>query len=110
MAGNTTASNISEIDTGVNYVSGTNSSGLDVVSLWTDGTTSLVLLAYAPGTHDCWSIIDLKAPSSTVWGGLGMGTYCARDAGVAASDCVAKRTAPTTGTLTGPQTGGFPSA
>ena len=62
-AGNTTVSNISEIDTGVNYVSGTNSSGLNVVSLWTDGSTSLVMSAYAPGTHDCWSIIDLKAPA-----------------------------------------------
>jgi len=63
-------SNISDIDTGVNYVSGSNSSGLNVVSLWTDGSTSLVMSAYSPGTHDCWSIIDLKAPSSTVWGGL----------------------------------------
>ena len=85
----------------MNYVSGSNSSGLNVVSLWTDGSTSLVLSAYVPGTHDCWSIIDLKAPSSTVWGGLGMGTYYARDAGVAAGDCVASSTAPTTGTLTG---------
>jgi len=110
VAGNPAVSDISEIDTGVNYVSGTNSSGLRVVSLWTDGSTSLVLSAYAPGTHDCWSIIDLKAPSSTVWGGLGMGTWYARDAGVAAGDCVAKGTAPTTGTLTGPQQGGFPRA
>ncbi|MGD0442294.1 MAG: prepilin-type N-terminal cleavage/methylation domain-containing protein [Acidimicrobiales bacterium] len=109
VSGNPNVSNISEIDTGVNYVSGTNSSGLNVVSLWTDGSTSLVLSAYAPGTHDCWSIIDLKAPSSTVWGGLGMGTWYARDAGVAPGDCMAKGTAPTVGTLTGPQQGGFPS-
>src|SRR5208283_1246055 len=54
VAGNPNVSNISEIDTGVNYVSGTNSSGLRVVSLWTDGSTSLVMSAYAPGTHDCW--------------------------------------------------------
>ena len=73
----------------MNYASGSNSSGLNVVSLWTDGSTSLVLSAYAPGTHDCWSIIDLKAPA-TVWGGLDMGTYYARDAGVAAGDCVAR--------------------
>ncbi|MGD0945493.1 MAG: prepilin-type N-terminal cleavage/methylation domain-containing protein [Acidimicrobiales bacterium] len=109
-AGNPTVSNISDIDTGVNYVSGTNSSGLNVVSLWTDGSTSLVMSAYAPGTHDCWSIVDLKAPSSTVWGGLGMGTYYALDAGVPAGDCVATGTLPTTGTVTGPQQGGFPSA
>ena len=99
----TTVSNISEIDTGVNYVSGTNSSGLRVVSLWTDGSTSLVLSAYAPGTHDCWSVIDLKAPA-TIWGqSLDLGTYYARDAGVAPGDCVAKGTAPTVGTLSGPQ-------
>ncbi len=40
----------------------------------------------------------------------GANAYYALDAGVAASDCVAKGTAPTAGTLTGPQTGGFPSA
>ena len=94
----------------MNYVSGTNSSGLNVVSLWTDGSTSLVMSAYAPGTHDCWSIIDLKAPV-TIWGqSLDMGTYYALDADVAAGDCVATGAAPTTGTLTGPQQGGFPSA
>jgi len=109
VAGNPNVSNISEIDTGVNYVSGTNSSGLRVVSLWTDGSTSLVMSAYAPGTHDCWSIIDLKAPA-TIWGqSLDLGTYYARDASVAAGDCVAKGTAPTVGSVTGPQTGGFPS-
>jgi hypothetical protein len=109
--GNPAVSNISDIDTGVNYVSGTNSSGLNVVSLWTDGSTSLVLSAWAPGTHDCWSILDLKAPA-TIWGqSLGMGTYYALDANVAATDCVADgTTAPTAGTLTGPQQGGFPSA
>ena len=110
-AGNTTVSDISEIETGVNYVSGTNSSGLNVVSLWTDGSTSLVMSAYAPGTHDCWSILDLKAaPSSAVWGISATGTYYALDANVAANDCVASGKTPTTGTVTGPQTGGFPSA
>ena len=63
-AGNPAVSNISEIDTGANYVSGTNSSGLNVVSLGTDGSTSLVMSAYAPATHDCWTIIDLKAPAA----------------------------------------------
>ena len=111
VAGNTAVSNISDIDTGVNYVSGANSTGLNVVSLWTDGSTSLVMSAYAPGTHDCWTVIDLKGvPSSPVWGLSTMGTYYARDTGVAAGDCVASGTAPTTGTLTGPQEGGFPGS
>jgi hypothetical protein len=82
-----------------------------VVSLWTDKSTSLVLSAYSPATHDCWTVIDLKGvPSSPVWGLSAMGTYYARDAGVAASDCLASGTTPTPGTLTGPQTGGFPSS
>jgi type IV pilus assembly protein PilA len=111
VAGNTDVSNISQIDTGVNYVSGANSTGLNVVSLWTDKSTSLVLSAYSPATHDCWTVIDLKGvPSSPVWGLSAMGTYYARDAGVAASDCLASGTTPTPGTLTGPQTGGFPSS
>ena len=111
VAGNTDVSNISQIDTGVNYVSGANSTGLNVVSLWTDKSTSLVLSAYSPATHDCWTAIDLKGvPSSPVWGLSTMGTYYARDAGVGASDCVASGTTPTAGTVTGPQTGGFPSS
>jgi prepilin-type N-terminal cleavage/methylation domain-containing protein len=111
VAGNTDVSNISQIDTGVNYVSGTNSTGLNVVSLWTDKSTSLVLSAYSPATHDCWTVIDLKGvPSSPVWGLSAMGTYYARDAGVTAGDCMASGTTPTPGTLTGPQTGGFPSS
>ena len=107
-AGNPAVSNISEIDTGANYVSGTNSSGLNVVSLGTDGSTSLVMSAYAPATHDCWTIIDLKAPA-TIWGqSLDMGTYYALDANVAATDCEATNILPTTGTVTLPEQGGFP--
>ena len=107
-AGNPAVSNISEIDTGANYVSGTNSSGLNVVSLGTDGSTSLVMSAYAPATHDCWTIIDLKAPA-TIWGqSLDMGTYYALDANVEVTDCEATNILPTTGTVTLPEQGGFP--
>ena len=67
-AGNPAVSNISDIDTGVNYVSETNSSGLNVVSLWTDGSTSLVLSAYSPATHDCWTVIDLKGAQAHLSG------------------------------------------
>jgi type IV pilus assembly protein PilA len=106
----TTVSDISDIDTNLSYVSGTNSTGLNSVSLWTDGSTSLVLAAYSTGTRDCWYIIDLKA-ATTIWGAsLGVGTYYAVDSGVDATACVASGTAPGTGTVTGPQTGGFPSA
>ena len=108
----TAVSNISEIDTGMTYVSGVaaNSTGLNVVSLWTDGSSSLVLAAYSPGTKDCWFILELKA-TATIWGAsLNAGTYYALDAGVPAGACLASSTAPSTGTVTGPQTGGWPSA
>jgi len=75
-----------------------------------DGGTSLVMSAYAQGTHDFWSIIDLKAPA-TIWGqSLDMGTYYALDADVPAADYVASGATPTTSTVSGPQQGGFPSA
>jgi hypothetical protein len=80
------------------------------VSLYTDGSTSLVLSAYSPATHDCWTVMDLKAPA-TIWGqSLDMGTYYALDADVPAADCVASGTAPTAGTVSAPQTGGFPGS
>ncbi len=107
--GNAGVSDISAIDTGLTYVSGTaaNSTGLNVVSLWTDESNSLVMAAYSPGQRDCWYLIDLKAPSSTIWGGLGIGTWYSVDRGVDASTCVASST--NTGTAVTPQTGGWPS-
>ena len=112
--GNTAASSITAIDTGLTYVSGiaTNSTNENVVSLWTDGSSSLVLAAYSPGPKDCWYVIDLKLGSSTVWGGLAAGTYYAVDSGSDANHCVALGVAPppVAGTLVGPQTGSWPSA
>jgi len=108
--GSSTMSDISEIDTQLTYVSGiaANSTGLNVVSLWTNGLASLVLAAYAPGPKDCWFIIEMKG-QGTVWGKvLDPGTYYAVDPTVPASACVASDTAPTGATT--PQTGGFPSA
>ena len=106
----TAVSTISAIDTGLTYVSGTaaNSTNTNVVSLWTDGSSSLVLAAYSPGTKDCWYLLELKAPSTTVWRGLATGTWYSVASGVDASSCVAKGTTPT-GAVT-PQTGGWPSA
>lgn len=107
----TAVSNISAIDTGMTYVSGSNSTGLNVVSLWTDNSSSLVLSAFSPATKDCWYIVDMKTVTNSVWGlSLNPGTYYALDAGVTAADCTASVNKPSAGTLTGPQTGGFPSA
>jgi len=105
--GNPNISNISAVDTGMNFVSGSNSTGINSISLWTDNSTSLVLAAFSAGTKDCWYVIDLKAPSSTVWGGLGAGTYFAVDQGVGTAACIAQGTTPT-GAST-PQTGSWPA-
>ena len=109
-SGTTTVSNISAIDTGMTFVSGTaaNSSNVNVVSLWTDHSSSLVLAAYSPGSKDCWYIIELKAPA-TIWGiSLATGTWYSAVSDVDASACVAQGTPEPTGAVT-PQTGGWPS-
>jgi len=106
--GNQAVSNISAIDTGMDFVSGTNSTGINSVSLWTDGSTSLVLAAYSPGPRNCYYIIELKAPTTTVWGNLGTGTWYSVDPNVGPGACVASGTAP--GTAATPQNGSWPSA
>jgi len=107
MVGNTTVSTISAVDTGLSFVSGSNSTGQKVVSLWTDGSTSLVLAAYSAPTKECYYIIDLKAPV-TIWGAsLGTGTYYAVNQGVDTSTCAASSKAP--GGASTPQTGGWPA-
>jgi hypothetical protein len=106
---NTTASNIAEVDTNLTYVTGTNSTGPGSVSLWTENSTSLELATYAPGTKNCWYIIDLKAPSTTVWGmSLDATTYYSVNHVADATGCTADGTYPT-GAST-PQTRGFPHA
>jgi type IV pilus assembly protein PilA len=97
---------ISGQDNGMTFVSGP-SSAVNVISLWTDNSTSVVMASYSPGSKDCWYLIDLKAPSSTVWGGLSTGTYYSVDTDVASSACQASGTAP--GTASTPQTGGYPA-
>ena len=104
---NTTVSNISAVDTGLTFVSGTNSGAQNTISLWTDGSTSIVLAAFSPGVRDCWYLIDLKAPA-TIWGNsLGTGTYYAVNKGVAPGTCTASGTAPTGATT--PQSGSWPA-
>ena len=73
VGGNPNVSDISQIDTGLTFVSGSNSTNLNIVSLWTDGSSSLVLAAYAKGTRDCWYIIDLRTAGTGVWGGRATG-------------------------------------
>jgi type IV pilus assembly protein PilA len=100
-------SDISQQDNGISFVSAGPSTASNVVSIWTDNSSSVVMAAFSPGTKDCWYVIDLKAPSSTVWGGLGTGTYYAVDKNVDSSTCEASATAPATAST--PQTNGYPS-
>ena len=103
--GSNTVSDISQIDTNLTYTSGV-STGLNVISLWTDESSSIVLSAYAKGARDCWTIIDLKASGTTVWGVSTPGTYYAVTKGVASSSCLSGQAA-LAGAST-PQKGGFP--
>jgi type IV pilus assembly protein PilA len=104
--GSNTVSDISQIDTNLTYTSGV-STGLNVISLWTDESSSIVLSAYAKGAQDCWTIIDLKAQGTTVWGVANVGTYYAVTKGVTANQCVSAQAA-IAGSST-PQKSGFPA-
>ncbi|MGA3352814.1 MAG: prepilin-type N-terminal cleavage/methylation domain-containing protein [Acidimicrobiales bacterium] len=100
-------SDISQQDNGITFVSAAPSTAANVISLWTDNSSSIVMASFSPGSNDCWYVIDLKASSSTVWGGLGIGTYYAVDKSVDSSSCQASATAPVTAST--PQTDGYPS-
>src|SRR5579875_258859 len=71
------ASTLTQVDTGLDYVTGTSSSGPHVVSVYSspDGQ-ALVLTAWAPQEDDCWGILDLKArPPAPIFGKSAVGTY-----------------------------------
>ena len=100
-------SDISQQDNGLTFVSSAPSTAANIISLWTDNSSSVVMAAWSPGCKDCWYGIDLKTDSSTVWGGLDIGTYYAVDKNVDSSTCQASATAP--GTASTPQAGGYPA-
>lgn len=65
-----TTSNISQIGTGVTFVSGTtsaaSSTGPHVVSVYVQpGGNAVVLTALAKGSLDCWGILDIKVTLSS---------------------------------------------
>ena len=79
MTFNTSVSTITAIDTGLSFVA-TYSSKSNIISLASSGPSGwLVLASYAPGTKDCWIIVDQKSaqPSGNVAGNtnLATGTY-----------------------------------
>ncbi|MGO9151110.1 MAG: prepilin-type N-terminal cleavage/methylation domain-containing protein [Acidimicrobiales bacterium] len=57
-------STITAIDTGLSYVA-TYSSKSNIISIASSGSSGwLVLASYAPGTKDCWIVVDQKAAQS----------------------------------------------
>jgi type IV pilus assembly protein PilA len=72
-----TASTLTQVDTGLNYVSGSHSTGPHVVSVNSSGSGQvLVLTAWAPGQNDCWGILDIKSTqSAAIMGETAVGTY-----------------------------------
>ncbi|MFZ2059165.1 MAG: hypothetical protein WAV54_17330, partial [Acidimicrobiales bacterium] len=71
-------SSITAIDTGLSFVA-TASTKSNIISLASKGSAGwLVLAAYAPGTKDCWIVVDQKAAQAAPVAGnanLATGTY-----------------------------------
>ena len=64
--GGSGVSTITAVDTGLSFVAGTSSSKSNIISLLASGTAGYVILAaYAPGTRDCWIVVDQKAAQTT---------------------------------------------
>jgi type IV pilus assembly protein PilA len=64
--GGTGVSTITAIDTGLTYYTGGATTKSNQISVLTGGNGGWVILAsYAPGTKDCWVIVDIKTAVST---------------------------------------------
>jgi type IV pilus assembly protein PilA len=75
--GGTTVSGITAIDTGLTYVSGSASTKSNSISINASGAAGwVVLAAWAPGTKDCWVILDQKSTQASA-GVAGNTTYLA---------------------------------
>ncbi|MHB1987445.1 MAG: prepilin-type N-terminal cleavage/methylation domain-containing protein [Acidimicrobiales bacterium] len=72
-----TASDLSQIDTGLSYANKTASSGPHDISIATDPTwDSVVMETYSPGQNDCWGVLDIKSQLTTaILGETSVGTY-----------------------------------
>jgi len=86
-------SNISQIDTGLTYVSNVASAKANVISVYVNAAqTGLVLAAWSPGTNECWLLDDQKALATTVIAGAptAAGTYYNVIKGGTSAGCQAK--------------------
>ena len=60
--GVTGVSGITAIDTGLTYSSGGTTTKSNTISLYqTTAGSTLIMAAFAPGTKDCWVIVDMKS-------------------------------------------------
>jgi type IV pilus assembly protein PilA len=67
-AGGTGVSGITAIDTGLTYVTNATTNKSNTISLLSGGSgTWLIMAAFAPGTKDCWLIVDLKSSVTTAF-------------------------------------------
>ena len=65
--GGTGVSTITAIDTGLTYVTAAATTKSNTISVLTGGNGGwAILAAYAPGTKDCWVIVDIKTAVSAV--------------------------------------------
>ncbi|MGD0286053.1 MAG: prepilin-type N-terminal cleavage/methylation domain-containing protein [Acidimicrobiales bacterium] len=100
-------STISSVGTGLTYVSGSgsanSSSGPQVISVYVpSGGNALVLTALAHGTLDCWGILDIKTPLSSVLDNeKATGTYYFVVPAAGASACNAQSVSPSPANISG---------
>jgi type IV pilus assembly protein PilA len=111
--GSTSESNITQVDTGLTFVTGsTPSSAPNMVSMSAPlAGTYVVLVTFSKGTLDCWGILDVTAPqSAAIWTGSSItssvGTYYGVVKSSSATSCEASNfTPPATQVLSS----GFPT-
>lgn len=109
------ASDLSQINTGLYFVSPSNSTGPHTISIYTPNTEVLIMTAYSAAQDDCWAILDIKTNQGTaVWGETAVGTYyevmhsMTSPSGCnASSSSFTQSTRPTSGNV---QQQGFPAA
>ena len=98
-------SNISQVDTGLTYYTGTKAStASNQISLGTANAYSdVILVAYSPGTKECWGIEDNTASGGTsIFGATIVGTtYAVWRTGQSLTTCMATQASPTAISTTG---------
>lgn len=90
LATSTEYSNITQIDTGLSFVTGDSSGAHDISYAVSADGNAITLAAFAPGQNDCWGIVDIKATQTTALAGAtDVGTYYAVSKNATASTCSA---------------------